>query len=92
MSFGDFKEYLNELSEEEDKKKVCPKCGKDEEECDCDRDDKDDKDDDKDEDEETNESAQLQLDLITQITKKLGVADVSVLRKIAKILDQGSEE
>jgi hypothetical protein len=38
------------------------------------------------------ESAQMKLDLVTKINSLIGSADITVLRRVAKMLESGSSE
>lgn len=37
------------------------------------------------------ESAQLQLELVTKINSLIGSADITVLRRVVKVLESGTE-
>ena len=81
-----FSEYLASLYEGEDDKKLQDL-----------NDDCDDCDDEKgetgdDEDDDVNESAQVQLDLLKQIQPKLANAPLSLLKRVLKLLEAGTEE
>ena len=83
---------LDEIEENED---ACPVCGK--EPCICEGDDDydldeleddsdEDEDDEKEEKEEVNESAQQKLEILAQIQKDLGKAELPVLKRVFKLV------